>query len=268
DVLGGEQRSTGGDLADERQPRHVLRLRGRGLRLAPLAPDQLEGARLRRVAPEEPRTLEVRQVRVHGRRRGQADLLADLADGRRVAVPVDVLDEVVPDLLLTGREHAASLTVADGDERVFATRVETPADGVNGKRRSRPAGRLRMRWRGLEPPRPQWPLGPQPSASTNSATSAWTARIVAAVEARRCRRNAVVADDWRVSVTLADEPEARRVVRALHEREVQLELRNELGGRVAVSRDDASVFLYTATRRAAEAAERALNDVLDEQRAA
>src|SRR4029453_14865429 len=29
-----------------------------------------------------------------------------------------------------------------------------------------------MRWRGLEPPRPKWPLGPQPSASTNSATSA------------------------------------------------------------------------------------------------
>src|SRR5919202_584787 len=36
-------------------------------------------------------------------------------------------------------------------------------------------GRLdggRMRWRGLEPPRPKRPLGPQPSASTNSATSA------------------------------------------------------------------------------------------------
>src|SRR6187551_788635 len=30
-----------------------------------------------------------------------------------------------------------------------------------------------MRWRGLEPPRPQWPPGPQPGASTNSATSAW-----------------------------------------------------------------------------------------------
>src|SRR5579884_35314 len=29
-----------------------------------------------------------------------------------------------------------------------------------------------MRWRGLEPPRPKRPLGPQPSASTNSATSA------------------------------------------------------------------------------------------------
>src|SRR5581483_11061362 len=208
DVLGGEQRSTGGDLADERQPRHVLRLRGRGLRLAPLAPDQLEGARLRRVAPEEPRTLEVRQVRVHGRRRGQADLLADLADGRRVAVPVDVLDEVVPDLLLTGREHAASLTVADGDERVFATRVETPADGVNGKRRSRPAGRLRMRWRGLEPPRPQWPLGPQPSASTNSATSAWNGRIVPAFG----QTAAWMAEDWRLSVELPDRVDAEAVL--------------------------------------------------------
>jgi len=36
-------------------------------------------------------------------------VLADLADGRRIAVPVDVLDEVVPDLLLTGREHARLL---------------------------------------------------------------------------------------------------------------------------------------------------------------
>ena len=34
--------------------------------------------------------------------------LADLADRRRIAVPVDVLDEVVPDLLLPRGEHAAS----------------------------------------------------------------------------------------------------------------------------------------------------------------
>src|SRR5437899_11156542 len=36
-----------------------------------------------------------------------------------------------------------------------------------------------MRWRGLEPPRPIGPQGPQPCASTNSATSARAARIVA-----------------------------------------------------------------------------------------
>ncbi len=37
-----------------------------------------------------------------------------------------------------------------------------------------------MRWRGLEPPRPYGPQGPQPCASTNSATSAWGTAIVAA----------------------------------------------------------------------------------------
>src|SRR5205823_1471088 len=36
-----------------------------------------------------------------------------------------------------------------------------------------------MRWRGLEPPRPIGPQGPQPCASTNSATSARAGRIVA-----------------------------------------------------------------------------------------
>ena len=57
-------------------------------------------------------------------------------------------------------------------ERVFAIRVETPSDGVNSKTGRLEAARRSMRWRGLEPPRPMRPLGPQPSASTNSATSA------------------------------------------------------------------------------------------------
>jgi hypothetical protein len=47
-------------------------------------------------------------------------------------VPVDVLDEVVPDFLLTGGEHSRSSEgVGDWVERVFVTRVEIPADGVN-----------------------------------------------------------------------------------------------------------------------------------------
>ena len=52
--------------------------------------------------------LEVREMRVDGRRRGEPDRLADLAHGRRVAVPVDVADEELPDLLLPCREHRAS----------------------------------------------------------------------------------------------------------------------------------------------------------------
>ena len=84
-------------------------------------------------------------MRVDGRRRRKPDLLADLAHGRRIAVPVDVLDEVVPDLLLAGREHAGSLVSLDGDERVFATRVETPADAVNenNEKAAPRVGRLR-----------------------------------------------------------------------------------------------------------------------------
>jgi hypothetical protein len=122
-----------------------------------------------------------------------------------------------------------------------------------------------MRWRGLEPPRPQWPLGPQPSASTNSATSAWTGGIVAAVSRAGCRQNAPVADDWRITIVLGGESEARRVLASLHERDVRQELRDELGGRVAVSSDGPTVFLYADTRRAAEAGERGLREVLDEE---
>ena len=66
---------------------------------------ELERARLRRVAPEIARPLEVREVRVHRRRRREPDALADLPHGRRVAVPVDVVDEEVPDLLLSTGQH-------------------------------------------------------------------------------------------------------------------------------------------------------------------
>jgi hypothetical protein len=95
---------------------------GRRATSAALSADQLEGARLRRVAPQQPGPLEVREVRVDRRRGREADLLADLADGRRVAVAVDVLDEEVPDLLLAGREHRASLRV-----RVAGTNVCSPS---------------------------------------------------------------------------------------------------------------------------------------------
>ncbi len=65
---------------------------------------ELDRAWLRRVAADEPDTLEVREVGVHGRRRGEPDLLADLAHRGRVAVVVDVRDEELPDLLLTRGE--------------------------------------------------------------------------------------------------------------------------------------------------------------------
>ena len=77
-----------------------------------------------------------------------------------------------------------------------------------------------------------------------------------------------MADDWRLSATLDDDARARDVVRALQVREVHDKLRDELGGRVAVSYDGATVFCYADTRRGADAAARVLADVLEEQGAA
>jgi hypothetical protein len=79
--------------------------------LAPRCSEELERSRLGRVAAEQAHSLEVREVRVHGGRRGQADLFANLPDRRRIPVGVDVLDEKVPDLLLSTGQHAfASLS--------------------------------------------------------------------------------------------------------------------------------------------------------------
>jgi hypothetical protein len=74
-----------------------------------------------------------------------------------------------------------------------------------------------------------------------------------------------VADDWRLTITLDDAGRARDLLRALEEREVHRELRDELGGRVAVSRDGATVFCYADTRRGADAAARVVRAVLEEQ---
>jgi hypothetical protein len=73
-----------------------------------------------------------------------------------------------------------------------------------------------------------------------------------------------VADDWRVTITLQEEHHAARIVEALREREVRDELRDALGSRVAVSGDGPNLFLYADNRRAAEAGERVLANVLEE----
>lgn len=73
-----------------------------------------------------------------------------------------------------------------------------------------------------------------------------------------------MADDWRVTITLSDEEHANRLLESLREREVRNELRDALGGRVAVSGDGPNVFLYADTRRAAEAGLTALREALSE----
>jgi len=64
-----------GDLAEQRQLRD-LDLRRLG---GAVAADQLERARLRRIPTQQPGPLEVREVGVHRRGRGEPDRLADLA---------------------------------------------------------------------------------------------------------------------------------------------------------------------------------------------
>lgn len=73
-----------------------------------------------------------------------------------------------------------------------------------------------------------------------------------------------MAEDWRVTITVGSTDDADSVLRELRELDVRQELRDELGGRVAVSSDGPSLFLYADTRRAAEAGERALREVLEE----
>jgi len=73
-----------------------------------------------------------------------------------------------------------------------------------------------------------------------------------------------MAEDWRVSVTV-EGGGSGPLLRSLHEREVRNELRDELGGRVAVSSDGPRIFLYANTRRAAEAAEQQLREAIAER---
>ena len=63
---------------------------------------------------------------------------------------------------------------------------------------------------------------------------------------------------------ITDEGHVRDVLAALHERDVRDELRDRLGGRIAVSSDGPSVCLYAANRRATEAAVQVLRAILDE----
>jgi hypothetical protein len=75
-----------------------------------------------------------------------------------------------------------------------------------------------------------------------------------------------MADDWRVTIALPNEEHTGRILEALRDREVRDDLRDALGDRVAVSSDGPNLFLYADTRRAAEAGERVLRNVLEEHR--
>jgi hypothetical protein len=70
-----------------------------------------------------------------------------------------------------------------------------------------------------------------------------------------------VANDWRVTVTLHDEAHVGRVVESVREHEAEEDARHRLGGRVAVSVDGPSIFLYAGSENAAREASRVARDL-------
>jgi hypothetical protein len=70
-----------------------------------------------------------------------------------------------------------------------------------------------------------------------------------------------VANDWRVTVTLHDTAYAQRVVESMREGEMEEDARRRLGGRVAVSADGPSIFLYAGSENAAREADRVVRDL-------
>ena len=109
DVLLGQDRRAGGDGADDRQAPGAHLVDG-SLDRRTGAPggtvEQFQRTRLGRVAPQDAELLEVRKVGVHRGGRGEPHRLADIANGRRVAVLLRIAADEVEDLLLAlGQVH-------------------------------------------------------------------------------------------------------------------------------------------------------------------
>src|SRR5262249_23122155 len=120
DVLLRQQRLPRRHVAEQGQARwldHGLHRVRRGRRRAGRTIQQLDGAWLRWIAPQQADLLQVRQVRVDRRRRGEPDSLADVPDRGRIAVARGVLLDEVEDLLLALRE-VLSYVHAAGSPRV------------------------------------------------------------------------------------------------------------------------------------------------------
>jgi hypothetical protein len=70
-----------------------------------------------------------------------------------------------------------------------------------------------------------------------------------------------VANDWRVTVTLHDTAHAGRVLESMREHEVEDDVRRRLGGRVAVSADGPSIFLYAGSENGAHEADQVVREL-------
>jgi hypothetical protein len=74
-----------------------------------------------------------------------------------------------------------------------------------------------------------------------------------------------MADDYRIKVEFEDEGSILHFGRSLRERDFEKELREQLGDGVIVTHDGSEVFLYASTLEQAQAAERAVREVLEHQ---
>ena len=122
DVLLGEHRLARGDSAHHGQPgphdaTHALH----GAAHRPV--EELDRARLGRVAPQQPDLLQVGQVGVHRRGRRQPDGLADVPHRGRVSVLGRVLADEVVDLLLALRQLLADVHVAQAPSGARGTNM-------------------------------------------------------------------------------------------------------------------------------------------------
>jgi hypothetical protein len=71
-----------------------------------------------------------------------------------------------------------------------------------------------------------------------------------------------VSDDFRVVVKLPEAGHNRKLTSALSEHEVEHDVRERLGNRIAVSDDGEAVFLYADSEDAGREAQRIVNDLI------
>ena len=69
-------------------------------------------------------------------------------------------------------------------------------------------------------------------------------------------------DDWRVTISLADQAQAGQARRALSGHEVEDDVLRQLGRTIVVGAGDSQIFLYAGTEIASTEAERVARDVL------
>jgi hypothetical protein len=75
-----------------------------------------------------------------------------------------------------------------------------------------------------------------------------------------------MAEDWRLTVRLAEDGHAARLLALLHTHELRSQARDRLGERIAVSGSGDHVFLYAGTEAAAREAEQIVSGILDADR--